>query len=186
MLPRTRAALAVAAAVIVAASSVAAAEFDSTAASARSRNVVTAMPLLDSRLVATINAARAGHGLPRLRVSVRLRASASYHSYEMAGQGFFSHDSLDGTSPSKRLARFYTPRGYRKWQVGETLLWWSPDVDAARVVHEWLANPQHHAILLAPAFREIGVSALHETAAAGDFQGDEVTLITADFGVRRR
>jgi len=153
---------------------------------AGAQNVVSAMPMLDAQIAAGINAARAQHGLTRLRVSPALRAAAEAHSYEMARGGFFSHDSADGSSPWKRLARFYPSAGFRRWQVGETLLWYSPGVDAAVAVQEWLGSPEHRAILLTPSFREIGVSAVHATAASGDFHGDEVTLVTADLGLRAR
>lgn len=172
---RTRAALATAAAVLVAGGSVGAAAAPS--------NVVTALPTLDRQVIAGINAARAQHGLGRLRLSLGLRAAARSHSYEMARRGFFSHDSANGASPWVRLAHYYPSAGYTSWQVGETLLWAQPDVDAAGVVHDWLASPEHRAILLTGAFREIGVSAVHATAASGEF-GGEVTLVTADFGVR--
>jgi uncharacterized protein YkwD len=165
--------------VIVAGSSV-------SAVSAGTRNVVTAMPSLDVQILGGINAARAQRGLARLRLSLRLRSAADAHSSEMARRGFFSHDSADGSSPWKRLARFYPSAGYKRWQVGETLLWYSPGVDASSAVHDWLTSPEHRAILLAPAFREVGVSALHATAASGYFQGQEVTVITADFGFRTR
>jgi uncharacterized protein YkwD len=182
VLPRTRAGLALAAAVAacwsVSALPVAAAP------RAHPDNVVTTMPSLDVQIMARINAARAQLGLGRLRLSLRLRSAADFHSYEMVRHGFFSHDSADGSSPWKRLTRFYPSAGYRRWQVGETLLWYSPGVDAAGAVHDWLTSPEHRAILLTPAFQEIGVSALHATAVSGSFHDQEVTLITADFGLR--
>jgi len=185
VLPRTRAALATAAAILVAGASVNAV---SAAAPLRThaRNLVTALPSLDQQVIAGINAARAQHGLGKLRLSLHLRSAANFHSYDMARHGFFSHDSANGASPWTRLARYYPSAGYTRWQVGETLLWYSPDVDAAGVVHDWLTSPEHRAILLTGAFREIGVSAVHATAASGDFHGDEVTLVTADLGVRSR
>jgi uncharacterized protein YkwD len=186
VLPRTRAALALAAvaAVVLAAGASASALPVAAAQRAATPNVVTAMPSLDVQIVARINAARAQHGLQRLRLSLRLKSAADFHSYEMARHGFFSHDSSNGSSPWKRLARFYPSAGYRRWQVGETLLWYSPGVDAAGAVQDWLTSPEHRTILLTPSFQEVGISALHATAASGYFQSDEVTLITADFGVR--
>ena len=59
-------------------------------------------------------------------------------------------------------------------------------MDAASAVRNWLESPPHRAILLSPSFHEIGVSALHATAAGGVFGGTALTLITADFGVRTR
>jgi uncharacterized protein YkwD len=189
VLLRTRPGLALAAAVaaaaVVAGLSVSAVSF-AAARRVGSRDVVTAVRSLDVQIAARINAVRAEHGLGRLRLSPSLQSAADFHSYEMVRGGFFSHDSADGSSPWKRLARFYPSGGYRRWEVGETLLWYSPGVDAASAVHTWLTSPEHRAILLAPTFREVGVSALHSTAASGDFQGEEVTLITADFGARTR
>lgn len=186
MLPRTCVALATAFAILVAGASFSAV---SAAGPVRShaRNVVTALPTLDREVLARINLARGQHGLAGLHLSLKLRAAARFHSYEMAQRGYFSHDSANGTSPWARLARYYPSAGYTRWQVGETILWSEPDVDAFDVVHDWLTSPEHRAILLTGAFREIGVSAVHATAVSGeDFHGDEVTLVTADFGVRVR
>jgi uncharacterized protein YkwD len=102
----------------------------------------------------------------------------------MAADGYFDHASHDGTSFAKRLEHFYPSSGYRRWMVGETLLWSSPDVDAAAAVEDWLASPPHRRILLTPSWRQIGISAVHETSAPGVYGGLEVTIITADFGVR--
>jgi uncharacterized protein YkwD len=145
-------------------------------------NVVTTMPSLDSGIVAGINAARARHGLARLRVSVGLRSAARAHSLDMARHGFFSHDSRDGTAPGDRFARFYGPAA----KIGEALLEWSPGVTAGAAVQAWLSSPEHRAILLDPGFRELGVSAVHATAGAGEFHGSQVTLVTADFGAKLR
>jgi uncharacterized protein YkwD len=183
VLPRTRVALAAALSIVVAGTLV------STVGAAPTRragtvNVLTAMPTLDTQIAAGINAARAGYGLARLRISPALRSAARSHSLEMARDGYFSHDSADGTSAWKRLLRFYPSTGFRRWQAGETLLWYSPGVDAAQAVHDWLTSPEHRAILLTPAYREIGVSAVHATDAGGAFGDVETTVVTADFGFR--
>lgn len=183
MLPRARASLAASVAIVVAGASVTA--VSAAPSKAHARNVVE-LHALDAQIAADINAVRARRGLARLRLSHPLHAAATFHSYEMARGGFFSHDSADGASVSTRLARFYRAIGYRQWQVGETLLWYSPTLGSAGVVREWLTSPDHRAILLDPEFREIGVSAVHAKAAAGPPDGDEATIVTADFGVRVR
>lgn len=185
MLPRTRAALATAAVIVGAGATVGAV---SAAAPLRAhpRNLVTGLPMIDRQVIADVNAARAAHGLGRLRLSARLEAAATAHSYDMARHGFFSHDSSNGASAWTRLARLYPSAGYTHWQVGETLVWYSPGVDAAGIAHDWLTSAEHRAVLLTGAFREIGVAAVHASAAAGEFHGGEVTLVTADFGVRSR
>jgi uncharacterized protein YkwD len=160
VLSRARAASALAAFVVVTGASV------SASAAPLVRNVVTTMPALGARIAAGINAARARAGLVRLRPSAALGASASAHSIDMVTHGYFSHDSADGTSAWARLRRFYSAEGYRSWSAGETILWYSPGVTAAGAVREWLGDASHRAILLAPGFRELGVSAVHATSAA--------------------
>jgi uncharacterized protein YkwD len=183
VLPRTRVALSAAVAIAVAGASVNAA---SAASRAHGENVVRPMPTLADRIVERINADRARYGLGRLHLSLRLRAAAGFHSYEMAHDGFFSHSSLDGTSPWSRLARFYRSAGYRHWTVGETMGWSAGGTDAAVVVAAWMASPGHRRILLDHGFREIGIFAVHASAASGAFRESAVTLVTADFGARER
>lgn len=182
MLSRTRAAVATAVAIFVAGSIVSAVSAGTSHHAAR----VSALPSLGSQIAARINVSRAQYGLPRIRVSPALRTAANAHTFEMVRDGYFSHDSADGTTAGKRLLHYYKSAGYRRWEVGEALLWYSPGVDAATAVHEWLTSPEHRAILLDPSFREIGVSAVHAIGGTGAFNGDEVTVVTADFGARSR
>lgn len=140
---------------------------------------------LESGVLVEINKVRGSHGLPPLRLNVRLGRAAATHSSAMATYGFFSHDSRDGSPFSKRIARFYSSARFRYWAVGENLLWSSPDVDAAGAVRMWMNSPGHRKVLLTPRWREIGLSAVHAGSAPGTFGGREVTILTADFGVRR-
>ena len=48
-----------------------------------------------------------------------------------------------------------------------------------------MKSPEHRANLLSAKWREIGLSAVHVQAAPGTFDGLDVTIVTADFGVRR-
>jgi uncharacterized protein YkwD len=185
VLSRSRAALATAVSIMVAGVSV---NVVSAAAprSVHATNAVTSMPALSAQVLAEVNAVRAEHGVARLRRSGALHVAATLHSYDMASHGFFSHESRNGASVLARLARYYGSTGYRRWQVGEALEWSSPSVGATGVVRAWLRSPEHRAILLDGAFREIGISAVQTTAAAGSFQGDAATIVTADFGFRAR
>ena len=140
---------------------------------------------LERSLLAEINELRATHGLDPLRLSARLSSAADAHSRAMVGHGFFAHASRDGTSFSKRVRRWYRSRGYAYWAVGENLLWASPTVTPEGALAMWLESPPHRKILLMPKWEEIGLSAVHAVAAPGVFEGLDVTVITADFGVRR-
>jgi uncharacterized protein YkwD len=49
----------------------------------------------------------------------------------------------------------------------------------------WMESPGHRRNILDARWREIGVGAVHVSAAAGTFRHRPVTIITTDFGVRR-
>jgi uncharacterized protein YkwD len=140
---------------------------------------------LQTGLLQQLNAIRSDHGLVPLRTSARLTAAATQHSREMAHDGYFEHDSFDGTTFSARIARWYPTSGYRSWAVGENLLWSSPGVDPRGAVDMWMHSPGHRANILSPRWREIGIGAVHSASASGAFENLPVTIITTDFGVRR-
>ena len=153
-------------------------------AGATADSPATAMRTLEEDVLANLNALRRQHGLGALRFSSKLAAAARHHSTDMANRGYFSHSSANGSSFSRRIARFYPAAGRRYWAVGENLLWSSPDVNAAGAIDMWLKSPAHRKIMLTARWREVGLSAVHATAAPGTFGGREVTIVTADFGVR--
>jgi uncharacterized protein YkwD len=140
---------------------------------------------LTAAVVGQINVVRRSHGLAPLRVSSQLAAAASQHSSEMARQGYFSHESAGGGAFWVRVRRYYPRGGFRLWSVGENLVWASPDLGAAGALRMWMASPEHRANLLSPRWREVGVSAVHASSAPGVYGGGSVTVVTADFGLRR-
>jgi uncharacterized protein YkwD len=140
---------------------------------------------LEQGVLFNMNALRREHGLSPLRISSGLTTAARKHSTDMATRGYFSHTSVGGTSFDHRIARFYPMGDRRYWSVGENLLWSSPDVDPAHALEMWLNSPEHRKVMLTARWREIGLAAVHVPAAPGTFGGREVTIVTADFGVRR-
>lgn len=154
---------------------------------ASSGNAKTKVTLssLESGVLQQLNKIRAQHGLVPLTISARLTAAADQHSQEMGADGYFQHNSYDGTAFWKRIGRWYGSSGYGFWSVGENLLWSSPDVDPAHALELWMNSPEHRANILTARWREIGVSAVHVQAAPGTYRGLDVTIITTDFGVRR-
>ncbi len=143
------------------------------------------MDSLELGVVAEINAVRRRRGLAPVRASASLAAAADAHTQSMARAGFFSHTSADGTAFWKRVERFYAPAGFSRWSVGENLLWASPSVDPAGAVRMWLDSPAHRRTMLMAGWREVGLAAVHAAAALGVYGGRPVTIVTADFGVRR-
>lgn len=156
-----------------------------TPARATSQAPTNAMASLEQGVLAKINGFRRANGLAPVRLSRSLTAAARFHSAEMAQRGFFGHNSANGGSFDRRILRYYPVKGARYWSVGENLLWSSPSVDATGAMTMWVNSPEHKRILLTPRWREAGLSAVHVASAPGAYGGREVTIVTADFGVRR-
>jgi uncharacterized protein YkwD len=140
---------------------------------------------LEANVLVEINAFRTRRGLARLTLSSALTSAARAHTSQMAQDGYFAHDSADGSAFWRRLQRFYPSSPYRYWSVGENLLWESPAINGSQALGLWLESPQHRENLTNPNWREIGVSALYVTQAPGFYHGLDVTIVTTDFGVRR-
>src|ERR671930_435951 len=140
---------------------------------------------LESGVLANINTIRQARGLRPLALSTGLSAAARQHSTEMATHGYFEHNSANGTSFDRRIARYYPMGGFHYWQVGENLVYECPNLSAGEAVNMWMHSPPHRANLLSRAWREIGLSAVHVSSAPGEYQGMPTTVVTADFGVRR-
>jgi uncharacterized protein YkwD len=64
------------------------------------------------------------------------------------------------------------------------MVWASPQLSAAQAITLWLNSPPHRRNLLAPGWREVGLGAVRAVEAPGVFRGLDVTILTADFGVR--
>jgi len=155
-----------------------------TATSGSSANVER-RPALEAAVIRELNEVRTTQGLEPLRSSPSLRSAARGHSRSMLDDGFFSHDSADGTAFSERIRRYYTNRGWRTWSVGEALLASQGiDIDAAGIVKAWLQSPPHREIILSPTFHEAGIGALYAPTAPKAFSGAETVVVTADFGLR--
>ena len=150
----------------------------------RTRPSKRLLSTLELDIVARINAQRTARGLRPLRVSRGLTAAASYHTRQMGQIGFFEHESMNGAPFWKRIERFY-PAGRGYWSVGENLFWESPDTSASSAVQEWMRSAPHRQNILTGEWRDIGISAEHFANAPGTFGRRSVTIVTADFGVRR-
>jgi uncharacterized protein YkwD len=140
---------------------------------------------MESQLLTEINGVRAAHGLRPYRLSRGLTAAAEQHSASMVRKGYFAHESANGGAFWKRIASFYGYGGFRSWSVGENILWSSPDVLPASALHMWMTSPEHRRNLLDGTWRDVGLSAVHAASAPGVYHGGAVTVVTADFGVRR-
>jgi uncharacterized protein YkwD len=138
---------------------------------------------LEPQVFAAINDLRRAQRLAPLRLSRALSLAADEHSLSMAEHGYFEHSSLDGSPFTRRVVAAYAV-GARQWNVGENLVWASPGLSAREVLNLWLASPPHRATLLSPEWRDVGLGAVRAVA-GGVYGGRVVTILTADFGVRR-
>jgi uncharacterized protein YkwD len=146
---------------------------------------------LESRLVSRINVVRTNHGLRPIRVVARLAKAADRHARSMAAAAYFRHELFtpardpDWTSFGRWIRWYYPGPGFTSWSAGENIAWGAPELSARMTVRRWLASPSHRANLLAPAWRHLGVSAVHVTAPVGYYgDWDEVTIVVAEFGRR--
>lgn len=140
---------------------------------------------LEAAVVREMNRVRSAKGLRPLRTAPSLRSAARSHSQAMLANGFFGHDSTDGTAFSERIKRYYTNRGFSRWSVGEALMASEGSaVDAQAIVAAWLESPPHRAIVLSPTWRDAGIGVLYAPTAPETFGGAEAIVVTADFGLR--
>lgn len=126
----------------------------------------------ESDLVSQVNQFRAGKGLTTLRVSDTLTVAAKWMATDMATRDYFSHTSLDGRSPTQRMADAGYP-AYSTW-TGEDLA--AGYTSAAEVLQGWINSPAHYAVLTNPAYRAIGVGRSYGTGSTYGWYW------TADFG----
>jgi uncharacterized protein YkwD len=140
---------------------------------------------LEAGVVREMNEVRAARGLRPLRAVPSLRTAARSHTQAMLSQGFFSHDSADGTAFNERIRRYYSNAGFARWSVGEALMaTHGPITEAEAVVAAWLASPPHRAIVLSPTWRDAGIGVMYTSSAPSTFGGAEAIVVTADFGLR--
>jgi uncharacterized protein YkwD len=114
----------------------------------------TGDPVLDPQEQAVctqINAFRASHGLPALKVSAALTRAAKWMSQDMAAHDFFDHVDSRGRDSFPRIRSF----GFRNATMGENLA--AGHADAAATFSQWKNEPAHRRGMLQPGFRVIGI-----------------------------
>ncbi len=146
--------------------------------------LVTSDQDLQVQLLDAINAVRRSHGLRELQLNRGLSVAALAHTQSMAKLGFFAHEDRNGSPFWTRIKARYQPVRGHTWGVAENLAWASPALGAEQAVQLWLDSPPHRKNLLAASWREVGLGAVHASDAPGVYDGLDVTIVTADFGVR--
>ena len=127
----------------------------------------------ESDLLTQVNAFRASRGLSTLVVSDSLTLAAKWMATDMSVNNYFAHTSLDGRSPTQRMADAGYP-AFSTW-AGEDLA--AGYVGAGQVLQGWLNSPAHLAVLTNPAYRAIGIGRSYSAGSqfgwywAADFGG---------------
>jgi uncharacterized protein YkwD len=125
----------------------------------------------EKALLKVMNATRAAHRLPPLKIDTRLEQAARAHTQDMLRRGYFDHGPF-----IERMERF----GVQGRVIGENIAWAPRYRSIARiVVRMWMRSPEHRANLLRPGFRRVGVATM-----PGRFGGSKVRMVTADFAGR--
>ena len=124
----------------------------------------------ESSLLNTMNAVRASHGLPALRIDYHLVRAARGHSSDMLRRQYFAHGSVAGRAVAA---------GAHGPLFGEDLAW-ATGLTAQWVVDHWLASPSHRAVLLRAGFRRVGIGIVYGTFIGHGGAG----VVTADFAGR--
>jgi hypothetical protein len=127
----------------------------------------------ESDLLAQVNSFRASRGLSTLVVSDSLTLAAKWMATDMSVRNYFAHTSLDGRSPTQRMADAGYP-AFSTW-AGEDLA--AGYDNAAQVIQGWINSPAHLAVLTNPAYRAIGIGRSYSSGSqygwywAADFGG---------------
>ena len=128
---------------------------------APSGRALATTPVLESRALALVNAARARGTrcgaqsfapAPPLTLSGTLADVALGHASDMAQHDYFEHQDLTGHSPADRVRA----AGYHEKLVGENIAYGPQTVE--EVVKGWLDSPGHCENIMDPRFAEMGVA----------------------------
>lgn len=126
----------------------------------------------ESDLLSQVNSFRAARGLSTLVVSDSLTLAAKWMATDMSVNNYFAHTSLDGRSPTQRMADAGYP-AFSTW-AGEDLA--AGYSSATQVLQGWINSPAHLAVLTNPAYRAIGIGRSYSSGSQFGWYW------TADFG----
>lgn len=127
-------------------------------------------------IVCLHNVERKAHGLKKLKANKKLTRAATGHARDMTRRDYLNHVTPEGVTPRDRADR----QGY-KGGVGENMNFYfngrrkTTPLDLFKF---WLTSPGHHANILTPYYRDIGVGLSRGTP----FTGNGGLTIVINFG----
>jgi hypothetical protein len=116
------------------------------------RDEAHCLDAFEQEFLRLINEYRRANGLVQLESSASLNTASYWHSLDMGHNNYFSHTSLDGSSPFDRMDDAgYTYQTVRAENIA------AGQVSAQRVFDVWKASSGHNANMLNPDLRVIGI-----------------------------
>lgn len=139
-------------------------------------------PAASHALRCLINGVRRAHHLQPVRAERHLRSAAREHAGDMAARDYFGHVSPGGSTMEARVRGAGYLRRVREWWLGEALAWGDGGAGAPQaILRGLLDSPPHRAILLDPAFRDLGIGVARGAPAPGR-SGAGALTVALDFG----
>ncbi len=127
-----------------------------------------------------LNDYRVTNGLAPLQVSVALTRAAEAHAQDMATQNYFAHDSIDGTTWSARVKKFYAYATYLAENIA------AGNAGGDGTFTQWKNSPGHDANMKGSSYRVIGIARAYNASATyrwywvTDFGGYVDEVMTTD------
>lgn len=115
--------------------------------------IIQIAPFSSREVIEETNSVRISNNLPRLQPNSKLDLAASEKLNDMAGKGYFAHNSPQGVSPWHWIDK----SGYNYTYAGENLAFGF--FDAPSTVSAWMNSPTHKANIINTNYSEIGVAA---------------------------
>lgn len=115
------------------------------------RAPATGMSTDEAQVLQLVNRERASAGCRALTSNSTLLAVARAHSKDMAVNGYFGHDSLDGRTPFDRMRA----AGYSGNLMGENIA--AGQTTPAAVMAAWMHSSGHRANIVNCGYRVIGI-----------------------------
>ena len=127
--------------------------------------------IISAALVDLTNGERSGEALTTLKRSPVLDRAAQLKAEDMAGKGYFAHESPEGRTPWY----WFKQVGYGYTYAGENLA--INFSDSINVVDAWMNSPGHRANIMKSEYREIGIG-----IAKGNYKGASTIFVVQLFG----
>jgi uncharacterized protein YkwD len=142
---------------------------------------LTSFAAYNDAVLCLLNGQRADAGLTPLTANAGLAAAALGHSQSMKDNGYFAHDSPDGTTFAVRIAQTGFLNAAQRWLIGENIAWGSLTLGTPQaVMTAWMNSPEHRDNILEPGYREIGVGTVW--GAPSNPLMPAAAIVTTDFG----